>query len=248
MKVTYIGHSGFLVETGIANLLFDYYVGELPKMDETLPLLVFVSHVHHDHYNPAIFALAKQFQDVQYFISDDVEIADEVKEKYELTRTFIKDHIVSIPAGIRRIIPLNLQDGSSNHITMETIKSTDQGLAFLLKVCGKRIFHAGDLNCWVWETDTTKQVNHMKTKYKRVIETLNGREIYLAMAPLDPRQGKHYKLSMDYLLNAAPVTYAVPMHLWEQYEYIDRYMEERKTKDLPTQILKFSKPLEAKEI
>ena len=248
MKVTYIGHSGFLVETKIANLLFDYYTGDLPKVDESLPFVVFVTHVHHDHYNPAIFDLAKQYQNVKYYISDDVKITEEIKDKYGITDTFLKEHIVMIPAGIRKIIPLTLENGDENHITMETIKSTDQGLAFLLKVCGQRIFHAGDLNCWVWETDTINQVNHMKTRYKRVIEKLNGREIHLAMAPLDPRQGKYYKLSMDYLLNATPITYAAPMHLWEQYEYIDRYLEERKTKELPTKILKFSKPLECKEI
>ncbi len=248
MKVTYIGHSGFLVETKIANLLFDYRTGELPCMNEALPLIVFVSHIHEDHYNPAIFALAKQFRDVQYFISDDVQITEEVRKRYELTKSFMKKHIVQVQEGIRRIIPLELEHGEKNHITMETIPSTDQGLAFLLNVCGQRIFHAGDLNCWVWETDSVKQVNHMKTKYKRLIEKLNGREIHLAMAPLDPRQGKYYKLSMDYLLGAAPIAYAVPMHLWEQYEYIDRYMEERQTKDLPTQILKFTVPLECKEI
>ncbi len=248
MKVTYIGHSGFLVETKLANLLFDYRAGELPEINRSLPLLVFVSHIHEDHYNPAIFALAKQYKDVQYFISDDVEITEEVKKRYELTKSFMKKHIVQISAGIRRIIPLELENGEKNHIRMETIPSTDQGLAFLLNVCGQRIFHTGDLNCWVWETDSVNQVNHMKTKYKRLIERLNGRDIYLAMAPLDPRQGKYYKLSMDYLLNAAPIKYAVPMHLWEQYEYIDRYLEERRTKDLSTQILKFTVPLECKEI
>lgn len=248
MKVTYIGHSGFLVETDIANLLFDYSVGELPKMKETLPLVVFVSHAHHDHYNPAIFALHYQFQDVRYFISDDVEITEEIIEQYELTASFMSKHIVFLSAGKRKIISLPGKEDENPHITMETIPSTDEGVAFLLKVCGQRIFHAGDLNCWVWEEDSVNQVNHMKTRYKRVIEKLNGREIYLAMAPLDPRQGKFYKLSLDYLLNAAPITYAVPMHLWEQYEYIDRYMEERKTKHLPTEILKFSVPLETKEI
>lgn len=248
MKVTYIGHSGFLVETHIANLLFDYYTGILPKVDESLPFVVFVTHMHHDHYNPAIFDLTKQYPNVKYYISDDVVLTEEVKCKYDITDAFVKEHIVMIPAGKRKIIPLTLANGEETHIMMETIKSTDQGLAFLLRVDNQRIFHTGDLNCWVWETDTVNEVNHMKTRYKRVIEKLNGREIHLAMAPLDPRQGKYYRLSMDYLLNATPITYVAPMHMWEQYEYIDRYMEERKTKDLPTKILKFTKPLQSVEI
>ena len=53
MKVTYIGHSGFLVETEIVNLLFDYSEGEVPEVNKEMPLLVFVSHNHHDHYIPA---------------------------------------------------------------------------------------------------------------------------------------------------------------------------------------------------
>lgn len=248
MKVTYIGHSGFVVETGIANLIFDYSKGELPELNQDLPVIVFVSHVHTDHYNPAIFAWAKQFKHIQYFISNDVEITDEVMKEYKLTRSYLNNHVVMIPAGVRRIIPLSQEGGDNHYIIMETIKSTDQGLAYLLNVSGKRIYHAGDMNCWLWEGDTKQQCNNMKSLFKNAIEKLNGREIYLAMAPLDPRQGQYYKVSMDYLLNAAPITYAVPMHLWEQYEYIDKYMEERKTKALPTRILRFSVPLESKEI
>ena len=248
MKVTYIGHSGFLVETKIANLLFDYFEGELPQLDVDFPLFVFASHAHHDHFNPDVLALANQYKNVTYVLSNDIKITDEMKDKYQLSSVFVEKQIIFVAPAIRRIIPVVMGDGEENHITMETIKSTDEGVAFLLRVCDRRIFHAGDLNCWVWEEDTVNQVNHMKTQYKRLIEKINGREIFLAMAPLDPRQGKYYKLSMDYLLNATMIHYAVPMHMWGQYEYIDRYMEERKTKDLPTQILKFSEPLTCMEL
>ena len=246
MKVTYIGHSGFLVETAIANLLFDYSKGEIPEVDPELPFIVFVSHVHADHYNPEIFNLSKQYKNIQYFISNDVRITDEVMKEYKLTKSFINNKVTMTAPGIRRIISLANESGENNYIILETIKSTDQGLAFLLNVAGKRIYHAGDLNCWVWEDDTKQQFNNMSALFKRAIERLNGREIYLAFAPLDPRQGKYYKLSMDYLLNAAPVTYAVPMHLWEEYDLVDRYNEERHTKELPTKILKFSDEQRAK--
>ena len=70
MKVTYINHSGFLVETRLVNLLFDYGEGELPKMSEEKPLMVFISHSHRDHYNPAVFHLAKHCKNIHYFISE----------------------------------------------------------------------------------------------------------------------------------------------------------------------------------
>ena len=57
MKVTYLGHSGFLVEMDDVIFLFDYYKGELPEMDPGKKLLVFVSHAHYDHYRKEIFSL-----------------------------------------------------------------------------------------------------------------------------------------------------------------------------------------------
>jgi len=96
------------------------------------------------------------------------------------------------------------------------------------------------LNCWVWEDDTKQEFNNMSALFKRAIEKLNGREIYLAMVPLDPRQGKYYSMGMEYLLNAVPVTYAVPMHLWDDFDLVDRYEKERTTKSLATKILKLT--------
>ena len=55
MKITYIGHSGFAVETEKAALIFDYYTGDIPAFDPDVPLYVFVSHRHRDHFNPDIF-------------------------------------------------------------------------------------------------------------------------------------------------------------------------------------------------
>ena len=51
MKVTYIHHSSFLVETDENYFLFDYFEGELPEFKEDKPLLVFASHRHGDHFS-----------------------------------------------------------------------------------------------------------------------------------------------------------------------------------------------------
>lgn len=248
MKVTYIGHSGFLVETKMVNLLFDYSEGEVPEVNKEIPLLVFVSHNHHDHYNPAIFSLVKRHPDVRYILSKDVFIKEEVKKEYSLDEVFLEDKVTFVPPGLKRIISLQQDKVDGTYVTLDTIKSTDEGVAFVLEVAGKRIYHAGDLNCWVWEDDTKQEYNNMSAMFKRAMEKLGDREIYLAFAPLDPRQGRFYKVSMEYLLNAAPITYVVPMHVWGQYDIIDRYEKERITKDLPTKVLKFSEHLESKEI
>ena len=51
MIVTYIRHSGFLVETERFYYIFDYESGSLPELDREKPVLVLSSHSHSDHYN-----------------------------------------------------------------------------------------------------------------------------------------------------------------------------------------------------
>jgi L-ascorbate metabolism protein UlaG (beta-lactamase superfamily) len=57
MRITHIYHSGFAVELASCNLLFDWYTGELPALSADVPLAVFVSYEHSDHYNLAIWGL-----------------------------------------------------------------------------------------------------------------------------------------------------------------------------------------------
>ena len=60
MKITFIEHSGFMVEMEHTVLLFDYYHGKIPTFDKNKTLYVFVSHSHADHYNPVIWELKEQ--------------------------------------------------------------------------------------------------------------------------------------------------------------------------------------------
>ena len=57
MKITYINHSGFLIETKDCYYIFDYYKGELPPLDKKKEVIVFCSHFHKDHFNPVIFKI-----------------------------------------------------------------------------------------------------------------------------------------------------------------------------------------------
>ena len=84
MKITFIEHSGFMVEMERTVLLFDYYQGEIPAFDKEKTLYVFVSHSHADHYNPVIWKLKEQYEKVQYIISDDVKTKEYIKSNYYL--------------------------------------------------------------------------------------------------------------------------------------------------------------------
>ena len=69
MKVTFIEHSGFMVEMEQNVLLFDYYQGEIPSFDGSKTLYVFASHSHADHYDPAIWKLKEQYKDCLLYTS-----------------------------------------------------------------------------------------------------------------------------------------------------------------------------------
>ena len=72
MTITYIHHSGYLLETEQALLLFDFVEGALPPLDPAKDLFVFVSHRHEDHFSPKIFDLAATHPRIRFILSDDI--------------------------------------------------------------------------------------------------------------------------------------------------------------------------------
>ena len=77
-------------------------------------------------------------------------------------------------------------------VTVETLPSTDEGVAWFVTAEGKFIFHAGDLNWWHWEGEDKAWNANMAADFKRYTEPLRGRCADLALLPLDPRLGVPY--------------------------------------------------------
>ena len=220
MKVTYIGHSGFLLETEEINFLFDYYEGEIPILEKEKPLVVLVSHSHHDHYNPEIFALLAVYQNIKFILSDDVTIdygklwqliQHKEKKSYFTLLGPGGSHIVSIPGA--------------EDMKVTALKSTDEGVAFLAEYKGKTIYHAGDLNLWLWEEESEEYRQEMQKEYEKAMEVLEGRKIDAAFIPLDPRLEKTAYCGMEYDLEHTDSNWVFPMHFWEDYGIIDRFLE-----------------------
>lgn len=221
MKITYIYHSGFLVETANCYCIFDYYRGELPKLSSSKPVFVFASHGHADHYNPAIFTLLQDIPQVTAVLSKDIPQKRWPEQISVLKVTFHQ----------RYVLPLK---SSSAGITIQTLHSTDRGVAFLVECDGYVIYHAGDLNDWCWDEaceDYSEQYNRQMTgSYRHEInllkELLGDRTLDAAFLPLDPRQGAKYDRGMLYFLQNIPVKAAYPMHYWEQPEIIRQFLRE----------------------
>ena len=90
-----------------------------------------------------------------------------------------------------------------------TFQSTDLGVAFLIEDDQNLIYHAGDLNDWVWEEESDSYNEQMTLDYRSQItllsEKLNHRQLDVAFVVLDPRQEKDYDRGMCYFLENIPV-------------------------------------------
>lgn len=211
MKVTYIYHSCFLVETDRFFYLFDYEKGRLPEMKPEKPIFVLSSHGHGDHYNPEIFSLLADagMRSVHAVLSDDIEAPA---------------HVPALQVSAGKTYDLGDQQ------TLTTFRSTDLGVAFLIEDLQIRIYHAGDLNDWVWEEESESYNTQMTIDYRAQIdllsEHLQNRELDAAFLVLDPRQEADYDRGMCYFLEHIPAKRVYPMHYWETPEIIDTFLKE----------------------
>ena len=211
MNVTYIHHSGFLVETDRFYYLFDYEKGSLPKIDTAKPIFVLSSHSHYDHYNPEVFSLLEEagMQDIRAILSDDIEAPG-------------NRNVLSVAPG--KEYNLGPQQ------TLTTFRSTDLGVAFLLEDQGKLIYHAGDLNDWVWEGEPEDDNREMTANYREEIRLLSGklqhREIDVAFVVLDPRQERDYDRGLCYFLEHIPAKAVYPMHYWDDPSILATFLKD----------------------
>lgn len=222
MKITYLGHSGFLMEWETCYWLFDYYKGDIPELDAGKKLFVFVSHKHQDHFNPEIFNLYKKYVNTEYVLSSDINV-----QRLKFAQMGISDTISSHIVSVRPLADYELYDNNNQKILLKTLKSTDCGVAFLLFYQEKTIYHAGDLNLWVWKEGSKQFNNNMTAEFNREMEYLKDVPIDVAFAPLDPRQEEEYYRGLEQLLNTAKVKYIFPMHFWDMPSIIQKFKMER---------------------
>lgn len=208
IKVTYLYHSSFAVETPSRFLIFDYYqdtprgAGLSEGVVDPAELagkqtVVFASHRHPDHYSSVVFDWREKIPDIRYVLSDDIP-ADGPAERMR-------------PGETRSL------DG----LTVRTLQSTDEGVAFLVKADGFCVYHAGDLNWWKWDENSDAENRRMERDYKREVEKLKGEKINLAFLPVDPRQEEDALLGIGFFMETVGADHVVPMHAFGHPEFFD---------------------------
>ncbi len=130
-KIWYLGHSGWAIKTKNNLLIFDYWRGqydfETPSLSNGMidpdeikneNVYVFCSHHHQDHWDPIVF---------------DWNLPN---------ATYIFGHNPAGYDGFTFMEPRQTKTFGDLEVT--TIKATDAGVAFMVKVDGLTIYHAGD--------------------------------------------------------------------------------------------------------
>ncbi|WP_195251395.1 MBL fold metallo-hydrolase [Romboutsia sp. 1001713B170207_170306_H8] len=227
MKITYIHHSCFSVELDKVTLLFDYFKGDLPKFDKDKKLYVFSSHQHHDHFNSIIFDLEKEYKNIKYILSNDINC-----RKSENT-VFVGPN----------------EDIEVDRLRIRTLESTDLGVAFIITLDGKTLYHAGDLNWWHWEGENTDAQNKdAGDRFKYEMKKLKDKKVDVAFLPLDSRQGEQFYLGFNEFMNMTDTKYAFPMHFWRTYSIIDKLKEMDMASSYKDRVVKINKENEVFEI
>ena len=232
MRLTYIFHSGFVLETEKSILIFDYWMDPGNVMESILqskkPLYVLSSHFHEDHFTREIFEWRKQKENITYILSKDIlrhrRANKEEAEAWLAKGASWSDELVSVIA----------------------LGSTDSGVSWIVKTEGKCIFHAGDLNNWyarflpeavpgqaIYSEEFEEDIDPIAHEKHYLGELKDIRKVTdsfdLVMFPIDGRIGNGYTLGGRQFIERFKVGMFVPMHFvasgfessWRMKEFTD---------------------------
>ncbi|MDE6273076.1 MAG: MBL fold metallo-hydrolase [Muribaculaceae bacterium] len=234
-ELEYIYHDCFLLKSGDCTIIFDYWKD--PKQSENntpsffdeipsdRPLYVIVSHFHKDHFNKEIFGWAEIHQDIRYIISKDT-----ARHAGHLLRdnTLYKG---SRPDVSRVTVLRKGEEYSDNILRIKAFGSTDIGNSYALEIKsqGLKIFHAGDLNCWTWRDESTKEeIDAAELAFRKEIKPIAEEypEFDVVMFPVDSRIGTGYAQGALEFVRVIKVAHFFPMH----FELADSQEELEKRK------------------
>lgn len=253
MKVNYIHHSSFYIEFEHKVLVFDYYDGtsieaciyngSMPEFSTDTEIYVFSSHSHRDHFDMEVLKWSERYNKIHYIF------AKEVKKKLgnSVLRKIFPDKdeqgIQKIKGMIHYVKPD--EQLKITGVQVETLLSTDSGVAFLVTCDGRTIYHAGDLNWWHWDEEGEEFNRYQEETYKAEIDKLSGRKIDVAFVIIDPRQEEKMFWGIDYFRNHVSAEYIIPMHMWKKYEYIRKYKASLKDESKARHIIEVSRENQA---
>lgn len=215
MRLTYVFHSCFFLETERCLIAFDFWQDPatiVPRLLRTeKPLYVLASHFHEDHFNRDIFSWRSMKKDVTYILSKDI-LKHRRAKKEEADVWLAKGGIWQDPL-----------------LRVTATGSTDSGVSWIVATAGKLIFHAGDLNNWYARFLTDNYAGgmayspefgtyiHPGKEEKRYLGELKDIQkitdhFDIVMFPVDGRIGNGYTRGGRQFMEHFRIGLFVPMH------------------------------------
>ncbi len=241
MQIIFIHHSCFVVEVDEKVLIFDYFNGDkldnysfhgqIPTYEKDTEIYVFASHKHSDHFDLDILKWAEHYTNIRYVLSKDIRLSDKYLERHNIPLK-VKEQILFVT---------HTMEYELNGIKIETLASTDVGVAFYVTVNGISIYHAGDLNNWKYEGVGELINGYMERSYHRQIKKLSDKPIHIAFVPMDPRLGCYQHLGIDYFLKTTEAEYVFPMHMWQDYASIHTYKGKLSNQQMADRIIEINR-------
>ena len=218
IRLTYIFHSGFVVETAAGILVFDYWLDLANVLPKCLSrrggrhVYVFASHFHKDHFTKDIFGWKQSLgSDVTYILSKDI-LKHRRADKGEADVWLAKGGT-----------------WADENIQVTATGSNDSGVSWIVETGGNRIFHAGDLCNWYArfladgnkyrqpyseelgeDIDPVAEEKRFLGELKDIQKIAKGFD--LVMFPVDGRIGNGYTLGARQFIERFQVGMFVPMH------------------------------------
>lgn len=237
MQVIFIHHSCFLVEVDEKVLIFDYFQGDrvngyhfggvIPEYAPDTPIYMFASHKHRDHFDMDILRWTEKYKNIHYIFSKDIKMSP----------NFLKKHGIDPAVREKILYVAPEQNYELDDMKIETYRSTDEGVAFYVETNGAGFFHAGDLNDWRWDGVGSIINIAIQKDYRAQIRKLAKKHINIAFVPLDPRLGQYEDLGIDYFLRNTDAEYVFPMHMWQDYRGIRRYVKKISNRSMAERII-----------
>ena len=203
MKLTYIFHSGFMLEAEKSILIFDYWMDPGNVLESVLqskkPLYVFSSHFHEDHFTREIFEWRKQKENITYILSKDI-LRHRRASKEEADAWLAKG-----------------ASWSDELVSAKALGSTDSGVSWI-------VIYSEEFD---EDIDPIAHEKQYLGELKDICKVTDSFD--LVMFPIDGRIGNGYTLGGRQFIERFKVGMFVPMHFvasgfessWRMKEFTD---------------------------
>lgn len=239
-KITYLDHSGYMIETDSVIMVFDYFRDPAHKVVKTLdhnpekPIVFFVSHGHQQHFNKEIFNLGQNHKRV-YVMSND--FVDRENPQHDVASAGMSpgDSLENLPGGI----------------SVKAYGTTGKGCSFAVTTAdGRKIFHAGELGEPLSHNDDApRDIAKFTEKFKVTINRIAEEQpsFDLVMMAVNTVDGPDFAMGATQFIEAVKVGEFVPYHTDDSTDKACNFAAYPFTKNVDTRMICLTRPGESAE-